>query len=81
MDRSTTASTFKALVAEKLGVDESKILDTSTFVSLGADSLDQNELWLAAEETFNFDASDESVYSDLDTVGQAIEFISTKTSK
>jgi acyl carrier protein len=79
MDKAEIASAFKVLVAERLDIDESKISETSTFVELGADSLDQAELLMAAEKKFNFEASFESDDSDIKNVGQAVDFIFTQT--
>ena len=46
-----TANRVKKIVAEHLGVEESKVTDTASFIDdLGADSLDTVELVMAFEE-------------------------------
>ena len=48
-----TANRVKKIVAEHLGVEESKVTDTASFIDdLGADSLDTVELVMAFEEEF-----------------------------
>ncbi len=79
MDRAGIASVFKALVAQHLEVAGSEISEESTFVQLGADSIDQTELLLASEEEFSLTPESDSEYSDIDTVGKAIDFIFKKT--
>jgi len=50
---SDIASRVKKIVVEHLGVDESKVAETSSFIDdLGADSLDTVELVMAFEEEF-----------------------------
>jgi acyl carrier protein len=45
---------IKAIVVEQLGVEESEVVPTASFVEdLGADSLDLVELILALEEAFS----------------------------
>ena len=45
------ANRVKKIVAEHLGVEESKVTDTASFIDdLGADSLDTVELVMAFEE-------------------------------
>lgn len=45
---------IKAIVVEQLGVEESEVVPTASFVEdLGADSLDLVELIMALEETFS----------------------------
>ena len=48
-----TAERVKKIVAKHLGVDESKVVETASFIDdLGADSLDTVELVMAFEEEF-----------------------------
>ncbi|MBR3676050.1 MAG: acyl carrier protein, partial [Alphaproteobacteria bacterium] len=50
---SDTAERVKKIVAKHLGVDESKVVETASFIDdLGADSLDTVELVMAFEEEF-----------------------------
>ena len=50
----TTYERLKKMVVEQLGVEESEVVPTASFVDdLGADSLDLVELIMALEETFS----------------------------
>ena len=56
-----TANRVKKIVAEHLGVEESKVTDTASFIDdLGADSLDTVELVMAFEEEFGYEIPDEA---------------------
>lgn len=69
---------IKAIIVDRLGVDEEKIdFDTSFQDDLGADSLDIVELVMEMEDKFNEEISDE-VVEQLTTVGKAVEFIKEK---
>ena len=47
------SSTVKQIIADHLGIDDSKIKDNANFIDdLGADSLDTVELVMAFEEEF-----------------------------
>ena len=73
------SSKVKKMVADHLGIDESKILDESNFIDdLGADSLDTVELVMAFEEEFGSEISDSEAEKIL-TVGDAIKFIENKS--
>jgi acyl carrier protein len=68
----------KALIAEKLDVDEDKIkLDSSFRQDLGADSLDTYELVYAIEEELEIKIPDEKA-NEFETVGDAYEFIKSQ---
>ena len=70
----------KKIVADHLGVDESKVVDEASFIDdLGADSLDTVELVMAFEEEFGSEISDSEAEKIL-TVGDAIKFIESKSS-
>ena len=65
----------KKIVVEHLGVDESKVSDTATFIDdLGADSLDTVELVMAFEEEFGCEIPDDAAEK-IVTVKDAIDFI------
>jgi acyl carrier protein len=65
----------KKIVCEQLGVKESEVQNTSSFVEdLGADSLDTVELVMALEEEFETEIPDEEAEK-LSTVQEAIDFI------
>jgi len=70
----------KKIVIEHLGVDESKVTETASFVDdLGADSLDTVELVMAFEEEFGMEIPDEEAEK-LRTVGDAISYIQNNAS-
>ena len=70
----------KKIVVEHLGTDESKVVETASFIDdLGADSLDTVELVMAFEEEFGSEISDTEAEKIL-TVGDAIKFIESKSS-
>ena len=72
------SSKVKKMVADHLGVDESKVTDEANFIDdLGADSLDTVELVMAFEEEFGSEISDSDAEKIL-TVGDAIKFIESK---
>ena len=65
------------VVAEQLGVDKDKITRDTSFVNdLGADSLDTVELIMELEEEFDTTIP-ESTAEQIQTVGQAIDFLET----
>ena len=66
------------IVVEHLGVEESKVVDSASFIDdLGADSLDTVELVMAFEEEFGSEISDSEAEKIL-TVGDAVKFIEGK---
>ena len=74
------SSKVKKMVADHLGVEETKVTDESNFIDdLGADSLDTVELVMAFEEEFGSEISDSEAEKIL-TVGDAIKFIESKSS-
>ena len=65
----------KKIVAEHLGVDEAKVVDSASFIDdLGADSLDTVELVMAFEEEFDCEIPDDAAEKIL-TVKDAVDFI------
>jgi acyl carrier protein len=65
----------KNIVAEHLGVDQTKVVDSASFVDdLGADSLDTIELVMAFEEEFHCEIPDDDAETIL-TVGEAVRFL------
>ena len=72
------SSKVKKIVADNLGIDESKVNEESSFIDdLGADSLDTVELVMAFEEEFGSEISDSDAEKIL-TVGDAVKFIENK---
>ena len=73
------SSRVKKIVADHLGVEESKVADESSFIDdLGADSLDTVELVMAFEEEFGSEISDSDAEKIL-TVGDAVKYIESKS--
>jgi acyl carrier protein len=71
----------KEIIAEQLGVDDSEVTDTASFIDdLGADSLDTVELVMAFEEAFELEIPDEDAEEIL-TVSDAVNYISEKMDK
>ena len=65
----------KAIIVDKLGVDESEVTEQASFTNdLGADSLDTVELIMEFEKEFNIQIPDDKAEA-IGTVGDAISFI------
>ena len=72
---SDIASRVKAIIVDKLGVDENEITAESSFTNdLGADSLDTVELIMEFEKEFNIAIPDDQAEK-IATVGQAVDYI------
>jgi acyl carrier protein len=72
---SDIASRVKAIIVDKLGVDESEVTNEASFTNdLGADSLDTVELIMEFEKEFNIAIPDDQAEK-ISTVGDAIKFI------
>ena len=73
----TISERVKTIIHEKLGVEESALVDTATFSDdLGLDSLDVLETFMALEKEFNIKISDDDAEK-LKTVGSVIDYITT----
>lgn len=71
----------KQIIVEQLGVDETQVDLTASFVDdLGADSLDIVELIMAFEEAFDLDIPDEDAEK-IVNVKDAINYIESKQAK
>jgi acyl carrier protein len=69
----------KAIIVDKLGVDESEITLDSNFTNdLGADSLDTVELIMEFEKEFDISIPDEDA-ENISTVGSAVSYLTEKT--
>ena len=76
---SETADRVKKIVVEHLGVEAEKVTEEASFIDdLGADSLDIVELVMAFEEEFDIEIPDDAA-EHIQTVGDAVKFISEKT--
>ena len=72
---SDIASRVKAIIVDKLGVDENEVVNEASFTNdLGADSLDTVELIMEFEKEFNIAIPDDQAES-ITTVGQAITYL------
>ncbi|MDI9408789.1 MAG: acyl carrier protein [Candidatus Pacebacteria bacterium] len=72
---SDVAERVKKIVVEHLGVEESKVVESASFIDdLGADSLDTVELVMAFEEEFGCEIPDTAAEKIL-SVKDAISFI------
>ena len=68
----------KAIIVDKLGVEESEVTETANFTNdLGADSLDTVELLMEFERVFGIKIPDEET-STIATVQDAIEKVKEK---
>ena len=76
---SDIASRVKAIIVDKLGVDENEVVPEASFTNdLGADSLDTVELIMEFEKEFNIAIPDDQAEK-IQTVAQAIEYIEENT--
>jgi len=72
---SDITSRVKAIIVDKLGVDESEVTPEATFTNdLGADSLDTVELIMELEKEFNLTIPDDQAEK-ITTVGDAISYV------
>ena len=70
-----TESRVKAIIVDKLGVDESEVTHEASFTNdLGADSLDTVELIMEFEKEFNIAIPDDQAEK-IATVGDAVKYI------
>ncbi len=72
---SNVAEKVKQIIVDKLGVDSSEVTNEASFTNdLGADSLDTVELIMEFEKEFDISIPDEQA-EDIQTVGQAVEYL------
>ena len=72
---SDITSRVKAIIVDKLGVDESEVTPEATFTNdLGADSLDTVELIMELGKEFNITIPDDQAEK-ITTVGDAISYV------
>jgi len=72
---SDVAAKVKAIIVDKLGVDESEVIPEASFTNdLGADSLDTVELIMEFEKEFDLAIPDDEAEK-ISTVGEAISHI------
>ncbi|MDD2197434.1 MAG: acyl carrier protein [Bacteroidales bacterium] len=76
---SDIATRIKAIIVDKLGVDENEVTPEASFTNdLGADSLDTVELIMEFEKDFNLSIPDEEAEK-IGTVGDAINYITNNS--
>jgi acyl carrier protein len=72
---SDIAGSVKAIIVDKLGVDENEVTMEASFTNdLGADSLDTVELIMEFEKEFNIAIPDDQAEK-IGTVGDAVDYI------
>jgi len=72
---SDVSEKVKAIIVDKLGVDESEVTKEASFTNdLGADSLDTVELIMEFEKEFDIQIPDDKAEA-IATVGDAVSFI------
>ncbi|MBC8464078.1 MAG: acyl carrier protein [Bacteroidetes bacterium] len=72
---SDIATKVKAIIVDKLGVDEAEVTSEASFTNdLGADSLDTVELIMEFEKEFHIQIPDDQAEG-IATVGDAVAFI------
>ncbi|HIT81294.1 MAG TPA: acyl carrier protein [Candidatus Caccoplasma merdavium] len=72
---SEIASRVKAIIVDKLGVEESEVTNEASFTNdLGADSLDTVELIMEFEKEFDVTIPDDQAEK-ITTVGDAVSYI------
>jgi acyl carrier protein len=72
---SNISERVKKVIAKQLNIDETKVLETASFVDdLGADSLDQVEVVMGLEEEFGCEIH-QDVAEKITTVAEAVNFI------
>lgn len=68
----------RQIIAEKLGIDEAKVVSEASFVEdLGADSLENVELIMELENQFGIEIPDEEAQK-IQTVKDAINYVTDK---
>ncbi len=78
---SDIASKVKAIIVDKLGVDESEVTNEASFTNdLGADSLDTVELIMEFEKEFDLAIPDDQAEK-ISTVGEAVAHIEANIKK
>jgi acyl carrier protein len=77
--QSKIASKIKTIIHEKLGVEDSVLVDSAAFsTDLGLDSLDVLETFMTLEKEFEIKISDEDAEK-LTTVGSVVDYITQHT--
>lgn len=81
MAKEDVVKQVKAIIVDKLGVEESEVTETASFTNdLGADSLDTVELLMEFERVFGIKIPDEDA-SGIGTVADAINYVEAKVAE
>lgn len=81
MAKEEVVKQVKAIIVDKLGVEESEVTETASFTNdLGADSLDTVELLMEFERVFGIKIPDEDA-SGISTVADAINYVEAKVAE
>lgn len=75
-----TFSKVADVIADKLGIEKTRITKESTMADLGADSLDLVEIIMKFEEQFGIEINDEDA-EHMNTVGQVVDYIQQRRTK
>ncbi len=76
---SEISAKVKAIIVDKLVIDESEVTNESNFMSdLGADSLDTVELIMEFEKEFDVQIPDDEAEK-ITTVGEAIKYLEDRS--
>ncbi len=76
---SEISAKVKAIIVDKLVIDESEVTNESNFMSdLGADSLDTVELIMEFEKEFDLQIPDDEAEK-ITTVGEAIKYLEERS--
>ncbi len=76
-DREDTYNKIVTIVVDKLGIDKELVLPSSTFETLGADSLDVVEIMMTLEEQFSIEIKDEDA-EQMDSMSDVVDYIHQK---
>ncbi len=69
---------IREIICDKFAIEEDQVtMDTSFKGDLNADSLDMVEIIMALEEEFDIGEIDENAVMEIETVGDAVNFISS----
>ena len=81
MAKEDVVKQVKAIIVDKLGVEESEVTESANFTNdLGADSLDTVELLMEFERVFGIKIPDEDAAS-IATVADAVNYVESKLEK
>ncbi|KKP35536.1 MAG: Acyl carrier protein [candidate division TM6 bacterium GW2011_GWF2_32_72] len=79
-DKNDTREKMVVIAVDMLGVDKDSVQDTSTFESLGADSLDMVEMIMKMEEVFGIEISDEDA-DKIKVFKEALDYVHERRTK